>query len=156
MKRLLPVFVGLALNVNADASARTYVTWAPWQVDSVLVAWVIKRFVEHDVEFEAVAPGTTVASDVALDAPTSRYRRNARRTAFEEAARVLRVESQCIEALRPINRVLELAAWRKSEFPEAEAFELGLTRLLPSGPAKGGLEQAFAFIDAFCAKRGMK
>jgi hypothetical protein len=136
---------------DAWAQGRLYATWAPWQADSALAAWALKRFVDPDAQFESVATGTRLAPERALDTPDSPYRRSGARTAFEEVARVHKLDVACIERLRPIVRVLELARWRKSESPQAESFEAALNQRLPHEPGRGGLEPAFSYIDSFCA-----
>jgi hypothetical protein len=150
--RELCVLLVLFISIQADASGeRSFATWAPWQPDSLLVAWVLKRHVFPNAQFEALNNGTPIPSDSALDTPDSPYRRSGMRTAFEEALRLNNIDTDCSRRLRPIIRTLELASWRKSEYPEAEAFESGLQPLLPMMPGKGGLEAAFAYVDRFCA-----
>jgi hypothetical protein len=136
---------------SVSAQGRLYTTWAPWQADSVLAAWALKRFVDPDAQFESAAGGTRLPADRALDTPDSPYRRTAARTAFEEVVRLHKLDFACIERLRPIIRVLELARWRKSESPQAEGFESALSQRLPREPGRGGLEPAFSYIDSFCA-----
>lgn len=150
---LLAACLGAGLSAHA-APPRAYVTWHPWQADSVLAAWALKRYVAQNAEFESVPNGTPIALEQALDTPDSPYRRNALRTAYEEALRIHRIESQCAERMRPIVRVLELVQWRKAEHPEAESFEAGLLPLLPQQPSRGGLTAAFAYIDQFCSGKG--
>jgi hypothetical protein len=136
---------------SAWPEGRLYTTWAPWQADSVVAAWTLKRYVDPGAQFEAVASGTRLPADRALDTPDSAYRRSGARTAFEEVVRVHKLEFACLERLRPIIRVLELARWRKSESPQAESFESALNQRLPREPGRGGLESAFAYVDSFCA-----
>jgi hypothetical protein len=133
-------------------SQRTYATWTPWQADSVLAAWALQRYVHPEAQFESLPRGTPIPADTALDTPDSPYRRSGVRTAFEEVLRLHRVpQDPCIEKLRPIVRLLELAAWRKAEMPDAEQFETELSALLPVSPTKGGLERALEYVDRFCA-----
>lgn len=140
----------LAASTSCRAETRTYATWIPWQVDSVVAAWVLKRYVEPGAVFESVPRGTPLPPERALDTPNSPYRRNGRQTAFDETLRINKVRFACADKLGPIVRMLELAPWRKSENPDAEKFELELNRLMPQGPARGGLEAAFAYIDQYC------
>lgn len=156
-RRALSVVLTACFGVAAASDAiatRRYVTWYPWQADSVLAAWALKRHVSAAAEFESAPNGAPVPADQALDIPESVYRRNGLRTAYEEVLRVHRVDSPCTERLRPIVRVLELASWRKAEHPEAENFEAGLLPLLPRQPGKGGLAAAFAYVDQFCSTKG--
>jgi hypothetical protein len=147
---LLVAVLGWTAPGAGCAAERVYTTWAPWQVDSALAAWAIKRYVDPGAQFESVVTGTRLAADRALDTPDSVYRRTAARTAFEEVVRVHGLEFNCAARLRRIVRVLELVRWRKAENPEAEAFELALNERLPRTPQRGGLEAAFAYIESFC------
>lgn len=132
------------------AEQKTFTTWLPWQVDSVVAAWVLKRYVHPDALFESAPRGTDIPSERALDTPASPYRRNGRQTAFDETMRIHKLRFACADKLAPIVRMLELAPWRKSENPEAEKFELELNRLMPQGSTKGGLDSAFSYIDQYC------
>lgn len=148
----LPLCVLLPCLTAAAPGPHVYATWTPWQADSVLAAWALQRYVHPEARFESLPRGTLIPADRALDTPDSPYRRSGLRTAFEEVLRVHRVpQDSCIEKLRPIVRLLELAAWRKAEMPEAERFETELSALLPVPPTQGALEDAFAYIDRFCA-----
>jgi len=140
----------------SSAEPRTYSAWVPWQVDSVVTAWLLKRYVHPGALFENVPRGTILSPERALDTPASPYRRSGRHTAFEETLRIHKIHIACADKLGPIVRMLELASWRKSENPEAEKFELELNRLMPQGPAKGGLDAAFSYIDQYCGNPGGK
>ena len=139
----------LALVTVATAQGQTFSTWAPWESDSVATAWVLKRHVYPDATFQALPKGTPI-EDLSLDVPSSPYRRTATATAFEAAIQQHHIQTPCVARLTPLLRLLELAPWRKSTNPEAEAFEAQLVPLLPVEPTVGGLEQVFALLDTFC------
>lgn len=153
---LLLLAAFLIPRAQCRAETKTYATWLPWQVDSVVAAWALKRYVEPKAQFESVPRGTVLPAERALDTPASPYRRNGRQTAFDETIRINKIRVPCAERLAPIVRVLELAPWRKAENAEAEKFEIELNRLMPQGPAKGGLDAAFSYIDQFCAEKGKR
>lgn len=125
-------------------------TWHPWQLDSVLVAWALARARSPQPSFESVARGTPIAPERSIDTPDSPYRRTGQRTAFEEAVRLLKLEHPCVARLREAVRVVELAAWRKPEFPQVEAFEARVLRAAPAQPGRGGLEHAFSEVERYC------
>lgn len=138
------------LPTTALAAEPTLQTWHPWQLDSVLVAWVLSQTSKPPPVFESVTRGTPIAPERAIDTPDSPYRRTGHRTAFEEAARLGRLDHPCVPRLRDAVRVVELAAWRKPEHPAVEVFEARVLKVIPSQPARGGLEAAFAEVERFC------
>lgn len=159
LNRLMPIALCLSLLTASGVcygESGTYSTWVPWQVDSVVAAWVLKRYVHADAIFESVPRGTSLSPERALDTPASLYRRNGRQTAFDETLRINKLRFACADKLGPIVRMLELAPWRKSENPGAEKFESELNRLMPQGTTKGGLEAAFGYIDRFCGNTEVK
>lgn len=139
----------LALVTVATAQGQTVSTWAPWETDSVATAWVLKRQVYPDAAFQSLPRGTPLEG-LSLDVPTAPYHRTATRTTFEAAIERHSIQTPCVARLTPLIRLLELAPWRKSTNPDAEAFEARLAPLLPLEPTVGGLEKAFALLDAFC------
>jgi hypothetical protein len=48
-------------------------------------------------------------------------------------------------------RVVELAAWRKPEYPAVEEFEARVLKVIPQRPTAGGLEAAMAEVERYCA-----
>lgn len=136
---------------HVPAAERLLQTWHPWQMDSVLVVWALKHAPSAQPWMvESVARGTPIPPERAIDTPDSPYRRNGQRTAFEEAVRQAGVSHPCVPRLREAVRVVELAAWRKPEYPVVEAFEARLLKLIPSQPMRGGLEAALAEVDRYC------
>lgn len=128
-------------------------TWHPWQLDSVLVVWVLLQVQAPPRMFESVIRGTAIAADRAIDTPDSPYRRTGQRTAFEEAVRLNAVTNPCIPRLRDAVRLVELAPWRKPESPLVEEFEARVLRAIPSLPARGGLDAALAEVERYCRER---
>ena len=139
----------LTLLTWVAAQGQTFSTWAPWESDSVATAWVLKRHVYPDATFQSLPRGTPI-DGLSLDVPTAPYHRTATATTFEAAIQRHNIQTPCVARLTPLLRLLELAPWRKSTNPEAEAFEARLVPLLPMEPTAGGLEKAFAVLDTFC------
>ncbi len=133
-----------------SADLQVYKTWAPWETDSFLAAWALKRYVHPEARFAALPRGTKIKPGTAIDVPDSPYRRNATRTAFEEVVRIHHLNIPCFMRIRSMARLLEMSPWRKSENREAVDFEFGLRPLLPKTPVEGGLEAAFEYVDGFC------
>lgn len=137
----------IAPNAAADTALQT---WHPWQLDSVLVAWSLTQVQSPPPVFESITRGAPIPPARGIDTPDSPYRRTGQRTAFEEAVRLNKVNHPCVPRLRDAVRVVELAAWRKPEFPAVEEFEARVLKVIPAQPMRGGLEAAFAEIERFC------
>lgn len=139
---------GLALPAaGADSALQT---WHPWQLDSVLVAWALTQAKTPPPLFESITRGTAIPPERAIDTPDSLYRRTGHRTAFEEAVRLSRLDHPCVPRLRDAVRVVELAAWRKPEYPAVEEFEARVLKVIPAQPMRGGLEAALAEVERYC------
>lgn len=142
--------LGLAAVLPAQAAEAVLQTWHPWQLDSVLVAWALTQAGAAPPTFESIVRGTPIPAERAIDTPDSPYRRTGQRTAFEEAVRQHKLQHACVPRLREAVRVVELAAWRKPEFPAVEEFEARVLKAIPSAPMRGGLEAALAEVDRYC------
>jgi hypothetical protein len=148
---VLSLAAGLAIpTAGADALLQT---WHPWQLDSVLVAWALTQAKAPAPVFESITRGTLIPPERAIDTPDSPYRRTGHRTAFEEAVRLNKVNHACVPRLRDAVRVVELAAWRKPEFPAVEEFEARVLKVIPAQPMRGGLDAALAEVDRYCRER---
>lgn len=155
-RRLAVVTLALTAAVHAApaaaAEATTLQTWHPWQLDSLLVAWVLAQSRTPAPAFESLPRGTPIAPERAIDTPDSPFRRSGQRTAFDEAMRLERLQHPCAARLREAVRVVELAAWRKPEFPALQDFEARVLAAAPSSPRRGGLEAAMSEIERYCAE----
>jgi len=129
-------------------NASVYKTYSQWEVDAIMVAWLIHSYVEKDSEFMLVEKGSYIDKDYAINTPNSKFRRGAKETAFESALRQLRIGNSCTDKLVPIIRVVELAPWRKSEYLYILNFEQEIVTLLH----KDGLNSTFLYIDNYCKK----
>lgn len=150
IRRAAALSLALALATPLAEAGELLQTWHPWQLDSLLVAWVLMQTQTPPPVFESVPRGTTIAPNRAIDTPDSPYRRTGQRTAFDEAVRLSGLRSPCIARLREAVHVVELAPWRKPEFPVVEAFEARVLKLIPAQPVRGGIEAAMAEIDRYC------
>lgn len=145
---VLSLAAGLALpTAGADEALQT---WHPWQLDSVLVVWALAQGAATPPVFESIVRGTPIPRERAIDTPDSPYRRTGQRTAFEEAVRHHKLGHPCVPKLRDAVRVVELAPWRKPEFPAVEEFEVRVLKAIPTQPIYGGLDAALAEVDRYC------
>ena len=142
----------LLISIPVLAQTPKYVANAPWEPDSILVAWLIKRHVAIDARFESVPKGTEIDQTYSINTSDSPLRRSARFTAFEMAQLYFKVQDECIEKLRPIIRIVEMTPWRKHEKMNAMHFEAGLMPLMPVEAGVHDLSPAFEYIDNFCKK----
>ena len=148
---LLPCAAAATLWAAGSAGAQPLMqTWHPWQLDSVLVAWALGQAKAPPPVFESIVRPTPIPPERAIDTPDSPFRRTGQRTAFDEAVRQTGFQHPCTARLREAVRVVELAAWRKPEFPQVEEFEARVLKAIPSQPMRGGLEAALAEVDRYC------
>lgn len=150
LRSLAAVSLAVALAPAAPAAEAVLQTWHPWQLDSLLVVWALRQASTPAPQFESLPRGTPIPPERAIDTPDSPYRRTGQRTAFEEAVRRSGLAHPCVARLREAVRVVELAAWRKPEFPLVEAFEARVLAAIPTQPMRGGIEAALGEIDRYC------
>jgi hypothetical protein len=133
---------------SSSLNAVVYKTYAQWEVDALLVAWLISRYVEKNSKFEVVEKGTYIEKRYAINTPNSKFRRSGKETAFESALRQLNIHNSCTNILTPIIRIIELAPWRKSEHIHVLAFESDVMVQLQ----QQDISAAFNYIDNYCRK----
>lgn len=150
LRRLAVLSLAVGLVARVAAADTALQTWHPWQLDSVLVAWALTQARSPAPAFESITRGAPIPPERGIDTPDSPYRRTGQRTAFEEAVRLNQVNHPCVPRLRDAVRVVELAAWRKPEFPAVEEFEGRVLKVIPARPMRGGLDAAFAEVERYC------
>lgn len=122
----------------------------PFESDTILIAWLIKTYVDKDATFKSVPKGTKVDKDYALNTPNSPFRRNARFTAYEMAKRHFNVSDTCSDSLVKTIKVLEMMPWKKHEFIDILQFEEGLVPLFPEKIGNSDLSKVFIYINKYC------
>ena len=151
MKHLISIILMYGVMATAVSAEKSpFYSWYPWETDSVLTAWVIKRHVFQGATFVSLPKGETLEMAQAINTPDANYRRNGTKTAFEMAVYHHHLQFACLTTLKPLIRLLELAPWRKSTNSEAVKFEHHIKQLLPSQPQQNGLAPAFQYIDQYC------
>lgn len=152
IRQLAVLSLAAGLGLPAAGAEPALQTWHPWQLDSVLVAWALTQARTPAPVFESITRGGPIPAERAIDTPDSPYRRTGHRTAFEEAVRLHRVNHPCVPRLRDAVRVVELAAWRKPEYPAVEEFEARVLKVIPAQPMRGGLDAALAEVERYCSE----
>jgi len=145
------IVVSIAL-LQTTINAQTYKTYYPWESDSVLVAWVIKKFADPKAKFVSVdKKKEKIGKENSINTSNSKLRRTARFTAFEMALKDYKVkESACTNRLKKIIRVLEMTPWKKHEYEEILTFEEGFISLFPKRIEDDNLTKLFEYIDNSC------
>lgn len=135
-----------------ESCAKDYRINHPVEIDSLLVAWLIDRYVDPEARFILTTKEQKLRNEdvTSINTSDSPYRRGSRLTAFDMAVGEFAVQNSCIEVLQRYNKILELTPWRKLEYPDAHNFEMTITPLLPELPNGKNLQQSFTFIDRFC------
>jgi hypothetical protein len=149
MKLLTSTFLFFFLSANV-AYGEHYTIHYPLEIDSLLVAWVIKRYVDNNATFSTVAQGEAIKGN-SINTSNSVYRRSARFTAFDAAIRINDIDNDCVKKIQPIIKMLEITPWMKGESIEVTHFEKSLTQLFPEKPGSGEFEETFNAVDNFCA-----
>ncbi len=148
---IMKYFLVFLLLVNLlYAEGRHYKSYVPWETDSILVAWLIKRYVDKDATFATVKKPTKIEKEYAINTSYSDMRRSSRFTAFEAAARIYKLDNVCIDKLKPIIRVLEMTPWRKHEDMRSFRFEEEIVPLFPTESGEQSLDDVFNYIDKYC------
>ena len=147
--------VGVVVLFQSATYAKTYTTYYPWESDSVLVAWVIQKFVDPEAKFVSIDKRKEkVDKENSINTSNSKLRRIARFTAFEMALKHYEVkDSACTDELKRVIRVLEMTPWKKNEFEDILAFEEGFVPLLPKALEDNNLTKSFDYINNFCKDR---
>lgn len=136
----------------STVGAATYYAYFPYESDSVLTAWLIKRYKDPGALFAGIEKGrkASVPPVLQINTTSSLYRRSSRFTAFESAKRRLGVSDSCTQKLVKVSRLLEMAPWRKQQFPEYLELERKIHDALPEDPGPHDLSEAFSIIDDYC------
>jgi len=143
----------LLISMAKGSLANNYRINHPLEIDSLLVAWLIDRYVETGAHFILAKKSQKIDVNqgvISVNTGDSPYRRGSRHTAFDMALKDFSVENKCIDVLQRYNKILEITPWRKLEFPDAHNFEKELTAMFPEKPVSADLYYLFSYLDDFC------
>ena len=135
-------------------NAAIYYAYFPYETDTILTAWLIKKFQDSKAKFAGLQRGEAhrFPPKFQINTSISPYRRTARYTAFESAVKILNVKDKCVKKLIKVSRVLETASWRKQQFPNILVLERKIHNVLPKNPKPNDFRKAFEIIDNYCRK----
>jgi len=140
----------ITLSTTLLLSSSEYQSYYPYESDTILAAWLIKRYVDQNATFRSFPKSIELNKEHTINTPKSPFRRNAKYTAYEMVKRYYDISDQCSDALVRVIKVLEMMPWKKHEYPRILSFEEGLVSLFPKQVGEADLEPVFHYIDQHC------
>lgn len=128
----------------------TYVTWDRFEVDRCVAAWLIKRFLDPQAEFELRPVGSSVPKEgcIPFDVPGGSYERAPRRSVSEAVWAKTGQHDQNINEIIALVRATEVGFWKLDPASREARFQESLRALWTDAqePPKR-LADTFAYLD---------
>jgi len=147
----------LCLGACIGTKGSEYILSQPLEIDTILSAWLIQRYVDTGARFRATAATTSktpVQGQRPPDAIALRYPVAAGHTQVEQIIEQEHISGPCVSSIQEASRVLEIMAWRKSQFPAVLMLEQKLREVIDAGvngaPDEEVFQSAFLKIEQWC------
>jgi len=134
-----------------------YVTWDRFEVDRCVTAWLIKRFVDSEAEFQFYPVGSPVPSEgcIAFDTPGARYERSPGRSVSDTELAEAGLDEPAVHELVRLVRATEVAFWMITPGSEEANLRDTLQALWVGDQApKEHLQRIFGYLDTVRANGG--
>jgi hypothetical protein len=138
--------------VSAGRRRSVYITRTPYEEDTYVSAWLIKRFIDPNAEFSFVPAdgpmpqGTGILFD--LPSPQARWSRSGRACTSEQILAELKEVDVRVRAIVASVRQLEIAPWLVSADSNAGRLRSRMQAVGAAGTAsEARIEKAFAILD---------
>lgn len=149
MKRyFLMVALIIPLLLGADEKKHLYVTWEVMEVDKSASAWLIKRFVDQEAEFEFIPNGEMVTEGIPFDTPDSEFRRSHNLSTFETILKKHEITDADLVYIGKITHEIEINFWGERKLEESEKVEREVKEIISD--SKDGHEcfhRSFIYFD---------
>ena len=136
---------------DEHTEAHLYATWDRFEVDRCVAAWLIKRFVDSEAEFEFYPVGSPIPSDgrIAFDTPGTRYTRVAGKSVSALVVEEFGLRDPAVDKLVQLVQTTEVAFWMlKSGSEEAKLREVLQSLWTQTTEPEARLMAIFAHLDS--------
>ena len=136
---------------DEDKETHVYVTWDRFEVDRCVAAWLIKRFVDSEAEFEFRPVGSPIPSEgcIAFDVPGARYERAPGKSVSAVLLAERGLEDPGVDRLVQIVQATEVAFWMlKSGSEEAKLRDTLQSLWTRTTDPEARLRPIFAHLDS--------
>lgn len=148
---LIAVFLASHSKISAEKiSSHLYVTGTVMEIDRCASAWLIKRYVDEDAEFNFLSDQRLMVTDaISFDTPYSELRRTHTHSTFESIQNKYLLNDDKIKFLAQLIHELEINFWNKQVEKKAVHFQFELEKILQetADPHKA-LQQCFKYLDS--------
>jgi hypothetical protein len=166
VKRIIPLLVfvniiiatfvffifSIAKENPKDNEGQVYSTWEALELDKCASAWLIKRFVDKDAQFQFFPNGTLIKEGIPFDTPTGDLSRDARMATFGKILQKYKLKDAVLEDINKIVWDVEVNKWEKKVTDESLGVNAVINGLiLISKDGQDCFEKSFIVFDALYA-----
>jgi len=134
-----------------------YATWAGFEADRYMAAWLIKRFIDPEAEFSFLPIGSEVPADgsIAFDMPGGRWFRGGRQSTAELILHDIGAEDPALDSMVGMVRKLEMAYWLVDPMSDAGRMKSQILRIIDGTPdSEERLNKVLGYFDGVYAAGG--
>jgi len=135
---------------DEHTETHVYATWDRFEVDRCVAAWLIKRFVDPDAEFEFYPVGSPIPSKgcIAFDTPGARYTRVAGKSVSAVVLAEASIEGPAVQRIVQLVQATEVAFWMLQPGSQEANLRDALQALwMQASHPEARLQPIFAYLD---------
>lgn len=137
----------------AQSDSHVYSTWEVLEIDTCASAWLIKRFVDSQAQFEFFPKGEIITEGTPFDTPEAQLRRKDNMSAFECIVNKYQIEDPGVKQIAQIIHDIEINYWGKKLRAESEELDKMIRDIISSSKnSRERLEKSFVVFDGLAEK----
>lgn len=135
-------------DVSFGESVHIYATGTTMEIDRCASAWLIKRYVDKDAEFQFFAEGEFIKSGISFDTPDSELCRTHNRSTFENIMAKYDISDDRVKKIAKIVHDIEINFWGKKDQQSSNKIERELNKIInDSSNNNACLKNCFDYFD---------
>ena len=151
---MLCFVLGLTLaslpSCSDNETGHIYSTWDTMEADKFASAWLIKRFVDKDAEFEFYPVGQPIPEGIPFDTPDAEIRRYHNMATFEFVLQKYGIEDEYLRTMADTMHELEIISWQRELTPEAKQVDRSIKAIVQSSESpEACLAECMRYFDGY-------
>ena len=118
----------------APESGHVWSTWDTIEVDTIASAWLIKNFIDKDVQFKFYPKGELIDQGTAFDTPDAKFMRTQTESTFESLVRQYKIIDPQVAKMGKLVHDIEINYWNKKAELTAEQVRQDINAIIKANP----------------------
>jgi len=135
MNKLNSIYSSLFLlifinQICCENKPMTFSTWEGFEVDKCASIWLLKNFIDSNVEIKFFPKGTIIKEGIAFDTPGAKLRRYHNMSTFEAILKEYQLKDPKLDYIARIIHDIEINIWDRKIMAETQDVKYTITSII--------------------------